>query len=100
MLVEAYGEAAVGGAGGAGAGGGGDNIVANFGGVDPNMYPNLAIALRVSMEEESARQECVASMAVTNNEEKKMGDDADTAASANNEGGAMELAAPAADLHG
>ena len=36
-----------------GAGGGNDD----FGGVDPNMDPELAMALRVSMEEERARQE-------------------------------------------
>merc|ERR1711957_658136 len=30
---------------------------ADFGGVDPNMDPELAMALRVSMEEERARQE-------------------------------------------
>jgi 26S proteasome regulatory subunit N10 len=38
-------------AGAAGAAGG------EFGGVDPNMDPELAMALRVSMEEERARQE-------------------------------------------
>jgi 26S proteasome regulatory subunit N10 len=38
---------------------GGDNINGgfDFGGVDPNMDPELAMALRVSMEEERARQE-------------------------------------------
>lgn len=41
---------------GAAAGGGGDGF-ADFGGVDPNMDPELAMALRVSMEEERARQE-------------------------------------------
>jgi 26S proteasome regulatory subunit N10 len=41
------------GAGEAGAGGG----FADFGGVDPNMDPELAMALRISMEEERARQE-------------------------------------------
>eukprot|EP00562_Extubocellulus_spinifer_P003738 CAMPEP_0178537530 /NCGR_PEP_ID=MMETSP0696-20121128/36642_1 /TAXON_ID=265572 /ORGANISM="Extubocellulus spinifer, Strain CCMP396" /LENGTH=485 /DNA_ID=CAMNT_0020169771 /DNA_START=104 /DNA_END=1561 /DNA_ORIENTATION=+ len=44
-------------AGGArGAGGGGDAF-AEYGGIDPNMDPELAMALRVSMEEERARQE-------------------------------------------
>ena len=38
-------------AGAAGAAGG------KFGGVDPNMDPELAMALRVSMEEERARQD-------------------------------------------
>lgn len=46
-------------AGGAGGGGGdfGGGGFADFGGVDPNMDPELAMALRVSMEEERARQE-------------------------------------------
>jgi 26S proteasome regulatory subunit N10 len=43
---------------GAAAGGdGGMGGFADFGGVDPNMDPELAMALRVSMEEERARQE-------------------------------------------
>ncbi|CAJ1953614.1 unnamed protein product [Cylindrotheca closterium] len=46
-------------AGTAGGGGGGDGF-ADFGGVDPNMDPELAMALRVSMEEERARQERLA----------------------------------------
>lgn len=32
-------------------------------GVDPNIYPELALALRVSMEEERARQEAAAKKA-------------------------------------
>lgn len=36
------------------------NTFAEFGGVDPNMDPELAMALRVSMEEERARQERLA----------------------------------------
>lgn len=39
---------------------GGANPFAEFGGVDPNMDPELAMALRVSMEEERARQERIA----------------------------------------
>lgn len=49
-----------GGSGSGGGGGGGDggaNAYAEFGGVDPNMDPELAMALRVSMEEERARLE-------------------------------------------
>jgi len=38
-------------------GGGGGDTFAQFGGVDPNMDPELAMALRVSMEEERVRQE-------------------------------------------
>jgi len=41
--------------------GGGD--FGDFGGVDPNMDPELAMALRVSMEEERARQERAAAAA-------------------------------------
>eukprot|EP00640_Fibrocapsa_japonica_P001197 CAMPEP_0113937476 /NCGR_PEP_ID=MMETSP1339-20121228/4096_1 /TAXON_ID=94617 /ORGANISM="Fibrocapsa japonica" /LENGTH=428 /DNA_ID=CAMNT_0000940263 /DNA_START=43 /DNA_END=1329 /DNA_ORIENTATION=+ /assembly_acc=CAM_ASM_000762 len=44
-------------AGGAGSGGGG---AGDFGGIDPNLDPELAMALRVSMEEERARQEAIA----------------------------------------
>jgi 26S proteasome regulatory subunit N10 len=39
---------------------GGMDGFAEFGGVDPNMDPELAMALRVSMEEERARQERLA----------------------------------------
>mmetsp|Transcript_10398 Transcript_10398/g.22256 ORF Transcript_10398/g.22256 Transcript_10398/m.22256 type:complete len:439 (-) Transcript_10398:335-1651(-) len=64
------------GSGGGGVGGGGGDMggdaFADFGGVDPSMDPELAMALRVSMEEERARQERVAAAA---------------AAAANNEGG-------------
>jgi len=52
-----------GGGSGAGMGGGasaGMDGFADFGGVDPNMDPELAMALRVSMEEERARQERIA----------------------------------------
>mmetsp|Transcript_27605 Transcript_27605/g.64810 ORF Transcript_27605/g.64810 Transcript_27605/m.64810 type:complete len:467 (+) Transcript_27605:255-1655(+) len=49
--------------GSVGAGGGGANAFADFGGVDPNMDPELAMALRVSMEEERARQERLAAQA-------------------------------------
>mmetsp|Transcript_25482 Transcript_25482/g.38647 ORF Transcript_25482/g.38647 Transcript_25482/m.38647 type:complete len:413 (-) Transcript_25482:230-1468(-) len=45
---------------GDGGGDGGMGAFAEFGGVDPNMDPELAMALRVSMEEERARQERVA----------------------------------------
>ncbi|CAI5707269.1 unnamed protein product [Peronospora farinosa] len=42
---------------GGGGGGGGNDSFAEYGGVDPTMDPELALALRVSMEEERARQE-------------------------------------------
>ncbi|KAG7376957.1 26S proteasome non-ATPase regulatory subunit 4 [Phytophthora pseudosyringae] len=41
----------------ASSGGGGGDAFAEYGGVDPTMDPELALALRVSMEEERARQE-------------------------------------------
>lgn len=66
------------GMGGAGSGGGGG--FAEFGGVDPSMDPELAMALRVSMEEERARQERVAAAAAAasgGGEEAKTGDEAD-----------------------
>lgn len=42
---------------------GGADGFADFGGIDPNMDPELAMALRVSMEEERARQERAAAAA-------------------------------------
>mmetsp|Transcript_38400 Transcript_38400/g.80783 ORF Transcript_38400/g.80783 Transcript_38400/m.80783 type:complete len:438 (+) Transcript_38400:180-1493(+) len=89
-------------ASGGGGGGGGDGF-AEFGGVDPNMDPELAMALRVSMEEERARQERVAAAAAAesgNSGEEKTEDAAaaDGAAAAEGAGGAaaepMDVAAP------
>jgi len=68
----------------AGAGGGGGDTFAAYGGVDPNMDPELAMALRVSMEEERARQERVSAAAAESNQEEKSGDGEDDAAAANN----------------
>ena len=48
-----------------GGGGGGGGGFADFGGIDPNMDPELAMALRVSMEEERARQERAAAATAT-----------------------------------
>ena len=42
-------------------GGGGGGSFQEFGGIDPNLDPELAMALRISMEEERARQEAAAS---------------------------------------
>ncbi|KAL3775211.1 hypothetical protein HJC23_010699, partial [Cyclotella cryptica] len=70
------------GSGGGGAGGGGGDAFAEYGGVDPNMDPELAMALRVSMEEERARQEraAAAAAAAAGNESKESeGGDATTA---------------------
>jgi 26S proteasome regulatory subunit N10 len=59
-------------AAGAAAGGGGDGGgFGDFGGVDPNMDPELAMALRVSMEEERARQERLAAQQPSAPEESK-----------------------------
>ena len=85
-------------AGGAGASGGGGDGFADFGGVDPNMDPELAMALRVSMEEERARQERVAAAAANENpnQEEKTGDDAAPAAGdSNNNAEPMDAAAVA-----
>ena len=46
--------------------GGNTSNFAEYGGVDPNMDPELAMALRVSMEEERVRQERAASAADSN----------------------------------
>lgn len=50
----------------AGSGGGQGSNFDDFGGMDPNMDPELAMALRVSMEEERARQERVSAAAAAN----------------------------------
>ena len=42
--------------GGAGAGPAGQSHFSDFGGIDPNLDPELAMALRISLEEERARQ--------------------------------------------
>ena len=87
--------APVGGAPG-GAAGGDDmgGAFAEFGGVDPNMDPELAMALRVSMEEERARQEraaAAASAAPSAAEEGKEGETAEASPPA-----AAAAASPAA----
>jgi 26S proteasome regulatory subunit N10 len=60
-------------AGGDGGGGG----FAEYGGVDPNMDPELAMALRVSMEEERARQERAAATAATDAAQESKTEDAE-----------------------
>ena len=69
--------------GGGGAGADGGNF-ADYGGIDPNMDPELAMALRVSMEEERARQERVAAAAA----EEAAGDGADGGGGGGGGGGA------------
>jgi 26S proteasome regulatory subunit N10 len=63
--ASASGGGGTGGGGGEGGGGGGaaGEGFGDFGGVDPNMDPELAMALRISMEEERARQERVTAAA-------------------------------------
>jgi len=51
------------GVGGAGAGAG---LYQEFGGIDPNLDPELAMALRISMEEERVRQEAAAKSMASN----------------------------------
>jgi 26S proteasome regulatory subunit N10 len=84
-----------------GGGGGGGDMFAEFGGVDPNMDPELAMALRVSMEEERARQERVAAQqAAAAAEESKQEESASSSAAAagGQEGQAdTEMADSAAD---
>lgn len=58
---------------GTGGGGGGGDAFAEFGGVDPNMDPELAMALRVSMEEERARQERLAAQQQQEQEQQTSG---------------------------
>lgn len=81
-----------GGGGAAMAGGvsGGMDAFAEFGGVDPNMDPELAMALRVSMEEERARQERLAreqAESTQNEESKAEGDES----AQDNGGGDMDV---------
>jgi len=81
-----------------GAGGGGGGGFADFGGVDPNMDPELAMVLRVSMEEERARQERVAAAAAAEAGESKEAQDGDTEmADANNAGAPAASSSVAAE---
>jgi 26S proteasome regulatory subunit N10 len=78
-----------------GGGGVGGSAFAEYGGVDPNMDPELAMALRVSMEEERARQQRLAAQqaAEAAQEESKDAEMIDGAASAP---GTAAAAAPSA----
>jgi len=69
----------------------GQTDFAEFGGVDPNLDPELAMALRVSMEEERAQQEREAARKAT---AEAQSSDAPTQAAS----GSMELEAPASDV--
>ena len=83
-------------------GGGGANAFADFGGVDPNMDPELAMALRVSMEEERIRQERLAAQnqAESNSgaEESKDAEMSDAAGSSGDAAAASSAAPSAMDL--
>jgi len=86
-----YGDMGMSAGGGAGGGGAGfdGSAFADFGGIDPNMDPELAMALRVSMEEERARQERVAAAAAAHADSSESKDAEMTDASGiNNVGGA------------
>lgn len=88
--------AAAAGAGGDFSGGGGGDAFADFGGVDPNMDPELAMALRVSMEEERARQERLAAQAqaeapAEESKDAEMSDAAGGAAAESQPPSAMDL---------
>lgn len=89
--------------GGAAAGGGdtGMGTFAEFGGVDPNMDPELAMALRVSMEEERARQERATAAQATessnNQEESKDSQMEDVEPVTNNDVTAAAAASSGAD---
>ena len=76
--------------GGGGAGGGGGDNFADYGGIDPNMDPELAMALRISMEEERARQEAVAA-AAAQEAAAPSGDDAEMADAGQDAAAAMGL---------
>jgi 26S proteasome regulatory subunit N10 len=68
---------------GAGVGGGGGmNDFSEYGGVDPSLDPELAMALRVSMEEERLRQERIAASAATQQAEESKDADMEEAAAA------------------
>ncbi|OEU21728.1 hypothetical protein FRACYDRAFT_178897 [Fragilariopsis cylindrus CCMP1102] len=78
----------------AGAVTGGDFDFGDYGGVDPNMDPELAMALRVSMEEERARQERMTAAAVAetaSGEESKDAEMQDAAAPPAASPSAMDL---------
>lgn len=81
-------------AGGSG-GGGGAGGFAEFGGVDPNMDPELAMALRVSMEEERARQERAAAAAA----QESNNDGSNNATEEDGDGAAMEVDSSAAAVN-
>ncbi|KAL9189481.1 hypothetical protein ACHAXT_009156 [Thalassiosira profunda] len=78
---------------GAGGGGGGGDGFAEFGGVDPSMDPELAMALRVSMEEERARQEraTAAANAESGGGEEAKADDAEAPAAAEGDAEPMDV---------
>lgn len=87
VLNQEMGGAMGGGAASSATGGSGGDGFADYGGIDPSVDPELALALRVSMEEERARQEAIAKKEAeekaksdplpTVKEEDKMQDDDD-----------------------
>jgi 26S proteasome regulatory subunit N10 len=85
---------------GGGGGDGGASAFAEYGGVDPNMDPELAMALRVSMEEERVRQQRLAAQqAEAASEESKdaeMTDAANAPEGASSAPAAAEVTTPTA----
>ncbi len=77
----------------AGASGGGGDDFAEYGGIDPNLDPELAMALRISMEEERARQERIA----RENQESSANAAEEAASGETSETAAPEAAASASD---
>lgn len=89
-IVHGGGDGGMGGMAGGGGSGGGMDAFADFGGVDPNMDPELAMALRVSMEEERARQERLARQQAEAAAQNEENNDVDAAAAAG-VGGEMDV---------
>jgi len=87
----AFAASAAAGAAAAGAGDGGGDAFADFGGIDPNMDPELAMALRVSMEEERARQERAAAESAGESKDAEMTDAAAAPAGEAAAGGDVEM---------
>uniref|UniRef100_A0A7S2WGJ3 VWFA domain-containing protein n=1 Tax=Eucampia antarctica TaxID=49252 RepID=A0A7S2WGJ3_9STRA len=77
-------------------GGGATDDFAQYGGVDPNMDPELAMALRVSMEEERSRQERLARVAAEQQQQGEEESKQDGATDMDVEEAKPDIPAPAA----
>lgn len=92
-------DVATSGAGSGGAATAGGMDFAEFGGVDPNMDPELAMALRVSMEEERSRQQRAATATNTSND-NEMNEDGNEGVAAEATDSAMDVDQPVSDVGG